>query len=283
MAAPGKCAFWLDHEDKPFPWVYWNPEVKDFTVFNLEPLEMAAFKFLVSFPGGLPKRNKFTCQWILDTSDSKLENDLLDVKMKRTKLDNLMAMMADPSRMAPRAVLPTGRPSATVVAAAAAASSLIPAESSSQVPPAPAISATQKEKKQSSKRERTRVVNLEGEEGMKEDPSADLQRKRQKRKGKEDDTFDRVLGDSFFIMFASHFSFGRIPFSRKSMMGFLQLLSTETTSTSWGSLIEGFSLISWIRVRLLSLGLVLANFDRVFARSFSFREMCFTCTCLKEL
>ncbi|MED6194537.1 hypothetical protein PIB30_029565 [Stylosanthes scabra] len=72
LAASEKCAFWLDHENKPFPWVYWNPEVKDFTVYNLEPLEMAAFKFLVSLPSGLPKRNKFTCRFILDGSDAEV-------------------------------------------------------------------------------------------------------------------------------------------------------------------------------------------------------------------
>ncbi|MED6210304.1 hypothetical protein PIB30_062852 [Stylosanthes scabra] len=144
LAAAGKHAFWLNHENKPFSWVYWNPEVKDFTVYNLEPLEMDAFKFLVSFPGGLPRRNKFTCRWILDGSDAevgKFLDDLLDVKMKRTKLDNLMAMMADPSRMGPRAVFPTGGPSATATAAAAAtaasasaAAGSTPVESSSQVP-----------------------------------------------------------------------------------------------------------------------------------------------------
>ncbi|MED6213653.1 hypothetical protein PIB30_095350, partial [Stylosanthes scabra] len=149
---------------------------------------MAAFKFLVSLPGGLPKRSKFTCRWILDSSDAEVEkflDDLLDVKMKKTKLDNLMAMMADPSRMAPRAILSTGRPSTTATAAAAAASAAAasvaaasafaagptPAESSSQVPPAPTASATQKAKKQSAKPER------------------------QKKKGKEDNVFDRVLGD----------------------------------------------------------------------------------------
>ncbi|MED6203643.1 hypothetical protein PIB30_001341 [Stylosanthes scabra] len=72
LATSGKRAFWLDHENKPFPWVYWNPEVKDFTVYNLEPLEMAAFKFLVSLPSGLPKRNKFTCRFILDGSDAEV-------------------------------------------------------------------------------------------------------------------------------------------------------------------------------------------------------------------
>ncbi|MED6156151.1 hypothetical protein PIB30_011881 [Stylosanthes scabra] len=165
LPAPGKRAFWLDHEDKPFLWVYWNPEVKDFTVYNLEPLEMAAFKFLVSLPGGLPKRNKFTCRWILDSSDAevgKFLDDLLDVKMKKTKLDNLLDMMADPSRMDPRAILPTGRPSAT--AGSTSAAGLTPVESSSQMPPAPAASETHRWK-------------------------------RRKKKAKGDDAFDRVLGD----------------------------------------------------------------------------------------
>ncbi|MED6182307.1 hypothetical protein PIB30_027417 [Stylosanthes scabra] len=122
LAASGKRAFWLDHENKPFSWVYWKPEVKDFTVYNLEPPEMAAFKFLLSLPGGFPKRNMFTCRWILDGSDvevGKFLDYLLDVKMKKTKLDDLMARMADLSRMGPRAVLPTGSPSATAIVAAA--------------------------------------------------------------------------------------------------------------------------------------------------------------------
>ncbi|MED6167285.1 hypothetical protein PIB30_001182 [Stylosanthes scabra] len=203
LAASGKHAFWLDHENKPFSWIYWNPEVKDFTVYNLEPLEMAAFKFLVSLPGGLPKRNKFTCWWILDSSDAevgKFLNDLLDVKMKRTKLDDLLAKMADPSRMGPRAVLPTGSPSATVTATAAAAASAsttassAPVESSSQVPLAPTTSKTHRTKKQSSKRDRVKVVNLEGEEGLQEDPAADLSQKRRKKKAKIDDAFEKELG-----------------------------------------------------------------------------------------
>ncbi|MED6204967.1 hypothetical protein PIB30_013734 [Stylosanthes scabra] len=186
LAASDKRAFWLDHEDKPFSWVYWNPEVKDFTVYNLEPLEMAAFKFLVSLPGGLPKRKKFTCRWILDSSDAevgKFLDDLLDVKMKKTKLDNLMAMMADPSRMGPRAVLPTGSPSATATAAAAAAvasasaaAGSTPVESSSQVPPAPTASETHRTKRQSSKRDRAK-------------------QKRRKKKAKVDDAFEKALGE----------------------------------------------------------------------------------------
>ncbi|MED6110962.1 hypothetical protein PIB30_047896 [Stylosanthes scabra] len=205
LAAPGKRAFWLDHENKPFSWVYWNPEVKDFAVYNLEPLEMAAFKFLVSLLGDLPKRNKFTCRWILDDSDvevGKFLDDLLDVKMKRTKLDDLMAKMTDPSRMDPRAVLPIGSPSATATAAAAAAAASAsaaagptPVGSSSQVPAAPTVSETHRTKKQSSKRDRAKVVNLEDEEGLQEDPAADLQKKRRRKKIKVDEAFERALGE----------------------------------------------------------------------------------------
>ncbi|MED6215848.1 hypothetical protein PIB30_001987 [Stylosanthes scabra] len=166
---------------------------------------MATFKFLVSLPGGLPKRNKFTCRWILGDSDAKVGkflDDLLDVKMKKTKLDNLMAMMADPSKMGPRAVLPTDLPSATATSAAAVATSAFaavagstPLESSSQVLPAPTASETHRTKKQSSKRDRSKVVNLEGEEGLQEDPAPDLQHKRRKKKAKVDEAFEKVLGE----------------------------------------------------------------------------------------
>ncbi|MED6107906.1 hypothetical protein PIB30_018554 [Stylosanthes scabra] len=222
LAASGKCTFWLDHENKPFSWVYWNPEVKDFTVYNLEPLEMAAFKFLVSLPGGLPKRNRFTCRWILDGSDTeigKFLDDLLDVEMKKTKLDNLMDIMADPSRMGPRAVLPTGSPSATATAAAAAAAASAstangstPVESSTQVPPASIASETHRTKRQSSKRDRAKVVNLEGEEGLQEDPAADLQQKRRKKKANvdealgEDSTWEHNV-DPLKVAFPEGFNF----------------------------------------------------------------------------
>ncbi|MED6204022.1 hypothetical protein PIB30_005027 [Stylosanthes scabra] len=166
---------------------------------------MAAFKFLVSLPSGLPKRNMFTCRWILDGSDAevgKFLDDLLDVKMKRTKLDDLMAKMADPARMGPRPILPTGGPSATaaaIVAAAAAFASAAagptPVGSSSQVPPVPTASETQKSKKQSSKRDRAKVVNLEDEEGLQEDPAADLQKKRRRKKVKVDEAFEKTLGE----------------------------------------------------------------------------------------
>ncbi|MED6158235.1 hypothetical protein PIB30_030982 [Stylosanthes scabra] len=118
--------------------------------------------------------------------------------MKRTKLDDLMAKMADPSRMGPRAVLPTSSPSATATAAAASASTAAGSthvESSSQVPSAPTAFETHRTKKQSSKRDRAKVVKLEGEEGLQEDPAADLQQKRQKKKAKVDDAFEKALGN----------------------------------------------------------------------------------------
>ncbi|MED6185913.1 hypothetical protein PIB30_061722 [Stylosanthes scabra] len=166
---------------------------------------MAAFKFLVSLPSGLPKRSKFTCRFILDGSDAevgKFLDDLLDVKMKRTRLDDLMAKMADPSRMGPRPVLPTSGPSATATAAAAAtvagASTLAAAgslcvESSSQALHTPTASDAKKARKQPSKRERAKVVDLEEE--LKEDPAADLQPKRKKRNPKFDEAFEKALGD----------------------------------------------------------------------------------------
>ncbi|MED6144773.1 hypothetical protein PIB30_018621 [Stylosanthes scabra] len=168
LAAPGRRAFWLDHENKPFSWVYWNPE---------------------------PKRNKLTCRWILDGSDAevgKFLDDLLDVKMKRTKLDDLMAKMADRFRMGPRAVLPTGSPSATATAAAAVA---VASASVAAVPPASTASEIHRTKKQSSKRDRVKVVNLEDEEGLQEDPAADLQKKQWRKKAKVDEAFEKALRD----------------------------------------------------------------------------------------
>ncbi|MED6148749.1 hypothetical protein PIB30_055803 [Stylosanthes scabra] len=167
---------------------------------------MAAFKFLVSLPSDLLKKSKFTCRFILDGSDAevgKLLDDLLDVNMKRTKLDDLMAKMADPARMGPCPVLPTGRLSATAAAAAAAfatAGTSTPAAvgssregTSIQVPPAPDASEAKKAKKQLKKREQTMVVDLEDE--LKEDPAADLQRQRWRKKPKFDEAFEKALGD----------------------------------------------------------------------------------------
>ncbi|MED6180193.1 hypothetical protein PIB30_008051 [Stylosanthes scabra] len=80
----------------------------------------------------------------------EFRDDLLLVKMKQNKLDRLMTMLADPTKLA---------------------------------------------KKGPSKRERPPVVNVDGEEGVKEDPSADLRQKRRRKGGKDKDVVDHVLGE----------------------------------------------------------------------------------------
>ncbi|MED6137171.1 hypothetical protein PIB30_062537 [Stylosanthes scabra] len=174
---------------------------------------MAVFRFLVSLPSGLLKRNKFSCRFILDGSDAEVGNfldDLLDVKMKRTRLDDLMAKMVDPARMGPRPIVPTGGRSATATTVAAVAAVAASASGSSagtsvavaagsphveplsQVPSAPAASDARR-RKSPSKRERSRVVDLEEE--VKEDPAADLRSKRKRKTPEVDEAFEKALGD----------------------------------------------------------------------------------------
>ncbi|MED6175142.1 hypothetical protein PIB30_075607 [Stylosanthes scabra] len=148
----------------PSGWVYWNCGVKDFVVHNLDPLETAACNLLLSLSAGLPKKNDFNCCWILDHSDAEIKNfldSLLLVRMKQNKLDRLMSMLADPGKMAPRAILPTGSTPGSSSSAAAAPAPASPAKTSSQVPPQP--SARSKAKKGPSKRERPPVVNVDEE------------------------------------------------------------------------------------------------------------------------
>ncbi|MED6147075.1 hypothetical protein PIB30_040618 [Stylosanthes scabra] len=177
-----------------FPWVYWNREVKDFVVHNLDPLEMAACNSLLSLLAGLPKKNDFNCHWILYHSDAEVKkflDSLLLVKMKQNKLDRLMAMLADPGKMAPRGILPTGVAPGYSSTADLAPTPAAPAGTSSQVPPPP--SGGSKAKKGPSKREHPPVVNVDEEEGVREDPSADLRQKRRRKEGKSEAVVDRVL------------------------------------------------------------------------------------------
>ncbi|MED6211483.1 hypothetical protein PIB30_074138 [Stylosanthes scabra] len=70
LPLPGRQPFWLDDEGTPFPWVYWNSEVRDYRITALDPLETLAFEFLQSLPAGLVKKSSFKCRWILDHSDA---------------------------------------------------------------------------------------------------------------------------------------------------------------------------------------------------------------------
>ncbi|MED6226647.1 hypothetical protein PIB30_105930, partial [Stylosanthes scabra] len=40
---PGSRPFWLDDEEKPFPWVYWNSEARECRITALDPQETLAF------------------------------------------------------------------------------------------------------------------------------------------------------------------------------------------------------------------------------------------------
>ncbi|MED6148635.1 hypothetical protein PIB30_054852 [Stylosanthes scabra] len=122
---------------------------------------MAAFKFLISLPGGLPKTNKFTCRWILDGSDAEVGKFLGWVPGRFFR-----PVALQPLPPLPQLLLPASTPSET-----------------------------QRTKRQSSKRDRAKVVNLEGEEEVQEDPAADLQQKRRKKKARVDEAFEKALGD----------------------------------------------------------------------------------------
>ncbi|MED6137472.1 hypothetical protein PIB30_065381 [Stylosanthes scabra] len=95
--------------------------------------------------------------------------------------------------MTAAAVAASASASATAGTSVPAAAGSPRMESSTQVPPAPTASEAVKAKKQSSKRERTKVVDLEEE--LKEDPAVDLQRQRRRKKPKIDEAFEKALED----------------------------------------------------------------------------------------
>ncbi|MED6222561.1 hypothetical protein PIB30_065562 [Stylosanthes scabra] len=72
LPLPGKRPFWLDDEDTPFPWVYWNSDVGDYHITALDPLGTLAFEFLQSLPAGLGKKSNFKCRWISDHNDAEV-------------------------------------------------------------------------------------------------------------------------------------------------------------------------------------------------------------------
>ncbi|MED6184722.1 hypothetical protein PIB30_050220 [Stylosanthes scabra] len=108
VSSPGKgWPFWLDDEGEPFPWVYWNPEVKDCHINVLNPLETLAFEFLQSLSAGLGKKSNFKCHWIIDHSDAEVGaflDSLLGDMGKQTRFDRLRLKMAGTG---PRSILST--------------------------------------------------------------------------------------------------------------------------------------------------------------------------------
>ncbi|MED6223706.1 hypothetical protein PIB30_076698 [Stylosanthes scabra] len=188
--------FWLDDEGKPFPWVYWNMEVRECRITTLDPLETPAFQFLQSLPVGLGKRLNFKCHWILNRSDAEVgaffDSLLKDVE-KKSRFDRLMQKMAEVEGMDPRSVLPHIRsPGAT--SGSLASNPVAPVSTlAASVPPVPPFGAVKARKKPSVALS-GKPFSVEGEEGVTKDPSADLRQKKRKRKVSEASAEEAVLG-----------------------------------------------------------------------------------------
>ncbi|MED6226209.1 hypothetical protein PIB30_101293 [Stylosanthes scabra] len=158
-------------------------------------METLAFEFLQSLPVGLGKRSDFRCRWILDHSDAEvgafLDSLLTDME-KQSHYDRLKQKMAEAARVGPRSVLPHVRTSPTTSGASAfgqATPAPAPVASLTLVPPPAAV------KRRGSSRDLAgNPFSLEGEEGAKEDPSADLKKKGRKRKAPEASAEEVALG-----------------------------------------------------------------------------------------
>ncbi|MED6165681.1 hypothetical protein PIB30_101983 [Stylosanthes scabra] len=160
-----------------------------------------AFDFLQSLPVGLGKKSNFRCRWILDHSDAEvgefLDSLLTDME-KQSHFDRLKQKMAEVAGMGPRSVLPHVRTHPTTSGASASGQAVpAPALFASTTPVPPPAAA---KKRGSSKDPAGKPFSVEGEEGAKEDPSADLKRKGRKRKAPEASTEEAGLGvDSSWV------------------------------------------------------------------------------------
>ncbi|MED6214505.1 hypothetical protein PIB30_103663 [Stylosanthes scabra] len=195
LPLPGTRPFWIDDEGRSYPWVYWNPEARECRVMALDPLETLAFDFLQSLPVGLGKRSNFRCRWILDHSDAEvgafLDSLLVDME-KQSRFDRLKQKMAEVAGVGPRSVLPHVRaPPATSGAFASSQATPAPAPTAPVVPNPPPVATN---KGGSSKDPAGKPFPVQGEEGGKEDPSADLKRKGRKRKAPGTAAEEAALG-----------------------------------------------------------------------------------------
>ncbi|MED6195542.1 hypothetical protein PIB30_038873 [Stylosanthes scabra] len=176
LPRPGTRPFWIDDEGRPYSWVYWNPEARECRVMALDPLETLAFDFLQSLPVGLGKRSNFRCRWILDHSDAEvgafLGMPLVDVLLLSIFVGCVYCTLVE-------------RASASSQAAS------VPAPA---VPVVPNPPPTATDKGRSSKDPVGKPFPVQGEEGVKEDPSADLRRKGRKRKAPGTAAEEAALG-----------------------------------------------------------------------------------------
>ncbi|MED6146621.1 hypothetical protein PIB30_036209 [Stylosanthes scabra] len=162
---PGRRPFWLDDGAKPFPWVYWYPKVRECHITALDPFETLAFRFLQSFPVRLGKNLNFKCRWILDHSDAEVGRAYSEIWRSKAGLIVLGKRWWKPRWWA---LAPQGSSSGVT--------------KSKKKPP---VASTKK------------PISLEGEENVKEDPSANLRQKRRKRKLQESLPEDAALGADF--------------------------------------------------------------------------------------
>ncbi|MED6160071.1 hypothetical protein PIB30_047996 [Stylosanthes scabra] len=169
LSFPGKRPFWLDDEGAPFPW---------------------------SLPAGLGKKSNFRCRWILDHNDADVGaflDSLLKDMEKQSRFDRLMQKMKEAEGAGPRSILPSFKAQTTASDASTsgpAAPASIPVTS---VPPAPSFDASKAAGK-STNAITAKPFSVEREEGVREDPAADLRQKRRKRKVSEASAEEAALG-----------------------------------------------------------------------------------------
>ncbi|MED6153364.1 hypothetical protein PIB30_101272 [Stylosanthes scabra] len=193
LPLPGKRPFWLDDEGAPFPWVYWNTKVEDFRVTALDPLEALAFEFLQSLPAGLGKNQTLSVVGFWTTMMLMLGHSLLKDMEKQSHFDRLMQKMKEAEGSGPRSILPSSKAQTTASDTSAsdpAAPASIP---TTLVPPALSSSAS-KVSGNSTNVAAAKPFSVEMEEGVREDPGADLRQKRRKRKVSEASAEEATLG-----------------------------------------------------------------------------------------
>ncbi|MED6127745.1 hypothetical protein PIB30_091085 [Stylosanthes scabra] len=176
-------------------------EFKECRITGLDPLETLAFDFLQSLPVGLGKRSYFRCRWILDHSDAEvgafLDSLLADME-KQSRFDRLKQKMAEVAGMGPRSVLPHVRAPPTTSGASASDQAVPAPAATTPATPSPLPVATKKSG--SSKDPAGKPFPIQGEEGAKEDPSADLKKKGRKRKASDASVEEAALGaDSSWV------------------------------------------------------------------------------------
>ncbi|MED6222708.1 hypothetical protein PIB30_066940 [Stylosanthes scabra] len=188
LPLPGTRPFWVDDEGKSYPWVYWNSGARECRITALDPLETLAFDFLQSLPVGLGKKSNFRCRWILDHSDAEFAYG-------HGEAESLRPLETEDSG--------GGRGGSALGSSPCSDSSdyfgclyfwsgrscSCPVASTAPVPPPAAA-----KKRGSSKDPAGKPFSVEGEEGAKEDPSADLKKKGRKRKAPEASAKEAALG-----------------------------------------------------------------------------------------